>query len=263
MALGFFDGVHLGHQQLIKTAKDIACRKGLEFTVLTFFPHPKEVIRDGNVDYLIPMERKIEIFEQLGVERLYIVPFDKIVADVEPQEFINFLVTLNAEEIVVGFDFTYGKKGLGTIHTIEEHGNGRFRLTVVPKFTLKGNKVSSTLIRKLINAGEIERVTECLGSQYQTIGRLIKIQFGMVMDSVQLQIHPYYLIPKQGSYFVEVTIGNEILVTVCHVLSSAEKKLEIELPKELVMKRFKTVKIKWIKTYLHASQTVQQKSLLI
>ncbi|MEH7482436.1 FAD synthetase family protein [Neobacillus drentensis] len=116
MALGFFDGIHLGHRQLIENAKRISLQRGLELAVLTFFPHPKEVLNQMKFPYLISIERKIEIFEMLGVEQLYVIRFDEKFASLEPEVFVQqYLISLQVKEVVAGFDFTYGSKGLGNM----------------------------------------------------------------------------------------------------------------------------------------------------
>ncbi|MED3562498.1 adenylyltransferase/cytidyltransferase family protein, partial [Bacillus xiapuensis] len=78
MVLGFFDGIHLGHRKLIERAKQISLQKSLELSVLTFYPHPKEVLLHQDFDYLMSLDRKIESFRSLGVEHLYVVHFDQV-----------------------------------------------------------------------------------------------------------------------------------------------------------------------------------------
>ena len=116
MALGFFDGVHKGHQQVILTAKKIAQNKGLKLAVMSFFPHPKTVFSNEEMDYLMPMEKKAESFRSLGVDLFYIVDFTKSFAALQPKQFIKeYLVGLQVQHAVAGFDYTYGAKGAGTI----------------------------------------------------------------------------------------------------------------------------------------------------
>ena len=176
MALGFFDGVHVGHRQLIEKAKHISQQKGLELAVLTFFPHPKEVLHQVKFNYLLSLDRKIEILEQLGVERLYIVHFDKTFACLEPEIFVEkYLISLQVKEVVAGFDFTYGNKGLGNMETLEAHGKGAFCVTTVPKVELYGNKISSTLIRQFLSDGQVEHIVDYLGDYYLTKGVVTRI----------------------------------------------------------------------------------------
>ncbi len=116
MALGYFDGVHKGHRAVIQTAIDEAKRRGIKAAVMTFYPHPKEVL--GNPEkpmrYLTPLQSKINRLESLGVDVVYAVKFTKQFSQLTPKQFIDcFVVDLNVEHVVAGFDFTYGVKGSG------------------------------------------------------------------------------------------------------------------------------------------------------
>lgn len=121
MALGYFDGVHLGHQKVIGTAKQIAEEKGLTLAVMTFHPHPSHVLgRDKEPkDLITPLEDKINQIEQLGTEVLYVVKFNEVFASLSPKQFIDqYIIGLNVQHAVAGFDFTYGKYGKGTMETM-------------------------------------------------------------------------------------------------------------------------------------------------
>src|SRR5690625_811943 len=106
MAIGFFDGVHLGHQQLLQTANRLAKTKGIESSALTFSPHPDEVIKgDKNRKYLTPLQEKIAKIAACGIEKLYVMNFDKHFASLPPTDFMEkYIVSMNAKHVVVGFD---------------------------------------------------------------------------------------------------------------------------------------------------------------
>lgn len=143
MALGYFDGVHLGHQKVIGTAKQIAEEKGLTLAVMTFHPHPSHVLgRDKEPkDLITPLEDKINQIEQLGTEVLYVVKFNEVFASLSPKQFIDqYIIGLNVQHAVAGFDFTYGKYGKGTMETMPDDLDGKAGCTMVEKLTEQDKK---------------------------------------------------------------------------------------------------------------------------
>ena len=116
---------------------------------MSFFPHPKTVFSNEEVDYLMPMEKKAERFRSLGVDLFYIVDFTKSFAALQPRQFVQqYLVGLQVQYAVAGFDYTYGAKGAGTIDTIQSDSDGKIKVDVVKRFAISGEKVSSTCIRE-------------------------------------------------------------------------------------------------------------------
>lgn len=118
MVLGFFDGIHLGHRALIDTGKKIAKEKQLKLAVMTFFPHPSNVLPVKNkiTSYLSPLPKKQSLLKNMGVEKLYIVKFTEQFSGISPSDFIErYIVGLNCKHVVAGFDFTYGHKGKGYV----------------------------------------------------------------------------------------------------------------------------------------------------
>src|SRR5699024_206983 len=136
MAIGFFDGVHLGHQALFQHAKDKAAEQQMKCSAFTFSPHPDEIIkRDSDIRYLTPLEEKIDKIRKCGVDQLFVMNFDKAFASLPPLDFIEkFIAGMNVKHVVVGFDFTFGFKAEGNTTLLAEESNkGKFGLTVVPK----------------------------------------------------------------------------------------------------------------------------------
>ncbi|MBA4537497.1 FAD synthetase family protein [Bacillus aquiflavi] len=252
MALGFFDGVHLGHKQLIEKAKYIARQKGLELTVLTFFPHPKEVLNDVKFHYLISLERKIEIFEQLGVERLYVIRFDKEFASLEPEVFVQkYLISLQVREVVAGFDFTYGSKGLGTIETLETHGKGTFRVTMIPKVELYKKKISSTYIRSLLRSGKVDQIAYYLGDHYETKGWITHVYELSTLNciyKVKIKASLFNSLPNYGIYKVNVQTKQRKFQSICFICErkDGEVDVEIDVPKQIKLRNHEKVIIKWL-----------------
>ncbi|WP_203557409.1 FAD synthetase family protein [Bacillus sp. B15-48] len=209
IALGFFDGVHLGHQQVIKEAKKQADLRGLPLKIMSFFPHPKEVLINGkkSVPYLMPIAEKQKIFEKLGADCFFLIQFDAEFAALSPKEFVqNYLLDFGAKQVVAGFDFTYGHRGEGNMDRIKDDSEGKIEGFKVKKQEYEGEKISSTLIRNLILTGEIEKIPQYLGDFYQIEGKV-----RVTNQDAMMMIHPYYLLPAPGFY--EVTVTNQQLTT--------------------------------------------------
>lgn len=211
MALGFFDGIHSGHQKVIRTAKQIADDKGIESSVMTFYPHPAVVLgKVENPEYLTPIEHKQRLIESLGIDRLYIVEFNKNFSSLSPQQFVDqYMAGLSVRHAVTGFDFTYGHKGKGTTETLADHANGRFGVTIVGKVEEDGEKVSSTKIRELLRAGKVDEVPRYLGHHYEVYGTVVNGEKrGRTIGFPTANIDPAgpYLIPKPGVYAVKMLL---------------------------------------------------------
>lgn len=222
LAIGFFDGIHLGHQEVILTAKQAAVEQGIPCAVMTFNPHPREVLGKQSFPYaLTPMNEKKRLLKQMGVDYLYIVHFDKTFAAISPQQFIDeVLVSLNVNCVVVGFNYTFGHKGLGTIQHLHQFSNNRYSLKVVDPKTIEGDQVSSTLIREKLLNGQVENVSRLLGRHYLIRGTVVhgegrgkKLGF----PTANMQLSDPYFIPKTGVYAVRVTYDNRLFDGVMNI----------------------------------------------
>ena len=200
MALGFFDGVHKGHCEVINTAAKIAKERNLSLAVMSFFPHPKTVISNGKVNYLMPLSEKQEKLRKLGVDIFYIVEFDKDFASLLPAHFVTkYLVNLDVVHAVAGFDYTYGCKGAGNMDRLKADSGGLIDVTKVEKLEFQGEKISSTCIREKLLNGEVEELLSLLGHAYE-----VECEW----DGKELKHKPYYTLPAPGCY--EVTLKSMI-----------------------------------------------------
>ncbi|HZG72175.1 MAG TPA: FAD synthetase family protein [Chondromyces sp.] len=216
MALGYFDGVHLGHQKVIQTAKEKAKAQNLSLAVLSFFPHPKSVLfSNKEVSYLEPLEQKAEKLERLGVDVFYVVEFTKRLAKVEPDNFLNdYIIGLNAKEIICGFDYTYGAKASGTVDTLAVYAaTQQVGLTVVEELTWNGQKISSTLIRKYLTEGKLNELPSLLGTFYKT------------KYCQKNGLLPNYSLPNVGSY--KVLIQDRHFYVECVATVKCKKYIQI------------------------------------
>lgn len=210
MAIGFFDGVHLGHQALLKKTKEIADQLGTKSAAFTFSPHPDEVIKgEINRSYLTPLNDKINKISQFELDRLYVMKFDKQFASLPPLAFIDqYIVGMNVKHVVVGFDFTFGYKAEGNIRVLKEHAVTKgYQVTVVPKITFRNEKISSTFIRKLLKEGNVELIPYILGKHYELKVKLDKVAKGYYTITTTDK----YMIPKSGEYVVSLeTYGSRM-----------------------------------------------------
>ncbi|RST75523.1 bifunctional riboflavin kinase/FAD synthetase [Siminovitchia acidinfaciens] len=223
VALGFFDGVHEGHKNVIRTAKKTAERHGVKSAVMTFDPHPSVVLsqKGGSVEYITPLEDKIDYIEGLGIDYLLIVRFTSAFAGLEPSEFVQkYLIDLNVKYVTAGFDFTYGKYGKGTMDTLSTDGQGKLQVITVPKLEKNQEKVSSTLIRKLLRAGRTEDVHKLMGRYYTTKGTVIhgeKRGRLLGFPTANIRLNDDYIVPKEGVYAVRMQVNGQWENGVCNI----------------------------------------------
>lgn len=213
-AIGFFDGIHKGHQQVINTAVKIAEDKNMESAVITFHPHPSVVLSKGKkkVNYITPLKEKQSILQKMSVDRLYVIEFNEQLAKLTPQEFIDqFIIGLNIKHVVAGFDFTYGHKGKGNMTTIKDQTRDEFTYTMINKVQVNNEKVSSTLIRGLLKEGRIKHVNDLLGRSLSITGRVVegsKRGREIGYPTANLVVDEQALLPKPGIYAVKVIYKN-------------------------------------------------------
>jgi cytidyltransferase-like protein len=223
MALGFFDGLHYGHREVIKTALRIAKEKGAQLAVMSFFPHPKSVLSNGEkqIDYLMPLSVKEKILRGLGVDTFYIVEFTRGFAALSPEQYVkDYLVNLGVIHAVAGFDFTYGSRGIGNLDRLQKDSGGIIDVTKVEKVACRGEKISSTSIRERLAAGNVEDLPDFLGCYYEIEG---------MWDGQSFKLNPYYTLPTPGKYAVTINIGNLSKFTEV-IVEEKQLKPVLELP---------------------------------
>jgi len=192
VALGTFDGVHLGHRRVIETLHGA----GDEPTVVTFEPHPRTAL--GNrVDLLIPLERRLELLGELGVEATLVVEFTLDVAGLEPEQFADqFLRPLGATTVVAGEDFRFGRARKGDLALLERLG---FATRPVPLL----EDVSSTRIRELVRAGDVRAAAALLGRPVEVEGVVVTgdARGGTLgFPTANLDVRAELLVPQNGIY---------------------------------------------------------------
>lgn len=216
LALGFFDGVHRGHQEVIRTAKTIANEKGLKLAVMTFNHHPAVVFQKVNykkMKYITTIEQKEEKMRQLGVDYLYIIEFTSSFASLSPQDFVDeYMVGLHAKVVVAGFDYTYGKKDIANMSILPTYAKGRFEVVEVEKLSEHDEKVSSTAIRECMKIGDMYAAKKLLGYAYETTGIVVHgDKRGRLLGypTANIKVPTYSLLPTGGVYVVKIKVANK------------------------------------------------------
>lgn len=213
-AIGFFDGIHQGHQKVIHTAVKKAKENNMESAVITFHPHPTVVLRNAqNVKYITPLREKQSILQKMDVDRVYIIKFNKELSQLPPQDFVDhFIIGLNIRHIVAGFDYTYGHKGAGNMTMMQEQTRDKFDITVIDKVERDHEKVSSTKIRELMKSGDMPRVNKLLQRPLFFYGMVVdgkKRGRKLGFPTANIQSDNDLLFPRPGVYAVKVIYKNE------------------------------------------------------
>jgi riboflavin kinase/FMN adenylyltransferase len=207
VTIGVFDGVHRGHQELIQRALQRARDSGLPLVLITFDPHPSEVVRPGShPPVLTPVWRKADLVEWLGVDAFFVLPFTTELSRMAPDEFVHVVLVerLHAAAVVVGQNFRFGHKAAGDLDQLRTLGS-RFGFSTEGVGMLRDDDVtlSSTFVRSSIDAGEVGQAAEALGRPHRIDGIVVRgegrgKQLGYPTANVHTDRH--IAIPADGVY---------------------------------------------------------------
>ena len=223
VALGYFDGVHIGHQKVIETVKTIGQEKGLATAVMTFDPHPSVILNKHvkHVRLLTPMQDKIELMEKMGLDYLFIVRFSPDFANLSPQRFVDdYLISLHVKHVVAGFDYSYGQFGKGTMETLPIHAREKFEVTTVSKLDLGDEKISSTRIRQELINGHTESINDLLSRQFTVKGSVVdgeKRGRLLGFPTANVEVDSEYYLPGTGVYCVRMKVRGSWYNGICNV----------------------------------------------
>ena len=202
VTIGVFDGVHRGHQSLIRHNLELAGQLDLESVVVTFDPNPLEVLRpDAAPTRLCDLSRRVELIAELGVELVEVLEFDADVAAMSADDFVETVLrkNLDARHVVIGHGFRFGHRAAGTAQTLREAG------LVVDEFSLVGDEepVSSTRIRAAVATGEVESAAQLLGRPHEVAGVVVpgeKRGRALGFPTANIEHHPRAAVPADGVY---------------------------------------------------------------
>jgi len=205
--VGFFDGVHLGHQAVLARAVEAARERGIRSVAITFDRHPREVLTPGSEPRLLTtVERKASLVEAAGIDALVVLLFDRDFSLIPAEAFVEDTLVggAHARHAVMGANFTFGFKARGTMETLPELG-APFGLTAeaVPLVEVDGRTVSSTSIREALAAGDLEWPSVALGRRFVLDGEVVTGHGrgkGLGYPTANLRTWPRLLLPGQGIY---------------------------------------------------------------
>lgn len=214
VTIGNFDGVHLGHQRLFREVVGAARRLGGTGVALTFDPHPLKVLRPDGIKLISTLEQKIELIEMAGIDVLLILPFTREFAATSAEGFVAdiLIAGLGVRELVVGYDYAFGKGRRGNIEFLRRQGEVHgYAFSVVDALEVDGVVVSSSTIRELIGQGRMGEVRQLLGRPYQIRGEVQRgrQRGGRVVGfpTANLRLSEEDLCPRLGVYVVQVSCG--------------------------------------------------------
>ena len=223
LAIGFFDGLHKGHQTVIQKAIEIADEMNVCPAVMTFNPHPSHLFAKGHskIGYITPLEEKQRILSQMGIDTLFIAKFDHDLASLTPKEFVDSVLNkLAIRHVVAGYDFTFGTKGQGTMDQMKTLSEGKFGTTTIEKIAHDNEKVSSTRIRELLSEGRVSETAELLGRPFRSIGTVVDgDKRGRLLGFSTANIIPgnELIVPENGVYAVRFTVDGTTYDGVCNI----------------------------------------------
>jgi len=216
VALGNFDGVHLGHQKLIGRIRENASRTGGLSAVYTFEPHPVKILAPSQCPRLLnTLDQKLRYLGRYGVDIAVVEPFSHELAKLTPEVFFRDIIVgrLKAHSIVAGYDFTFGLHRQGTIETLEELGReSGIDVSIVPAEFLGETLISSSLIRKIVREGRVDEAAKFLGRPYEIEGEVIPGRgLGVTLAARTANLKPFNeIMPGDGVYWTLTSVeGSE------------------------------------------------------
>ena len=216
VAIGTFDGVHVGHQRVIGAAVAAARERELTASVLTFDHHPLAVVDPSHQPRLLtPPAMKEQLIDELGVDELVVLHFDAELAALSPATFCRDILQrrLGARVVAVGENFTFGARGAGDAETLRECGRRHgFETTVVPLLTADGRPISSSRIRRLLNEGRLHEVRDILGRPPRTVGLVVhgdRRGRTLGFPTANIDAHTGMIFPGRGVYAARVRLRSD------------------------------------------------------
>ena len=226
VALGNFDGIHIGHKYLIEDMLKKAKARNLKSSVLLFRNHTKTILNKDsstNLGIITSNDQKLEILNKLGVETIYTMNFDRNTMKLSGKEFVENIIInkLNAKLVTVGFDYRFGYKALGDSKYLKKLGLEKgFETNIINPIYVEEEIVSSTAIRNLIKIGDIKKANHFLGRPYALRGKVTSGENRgnkMGYPTANLKLDHDYVIPKTGVYETTTLLGNKEFLSLTNI----------------------------------------------
>lgn len=216
---GTFDGVHVGHQQILKRVNEIAKANNGESVLITYWPHPRLVLYpdDTELKLLNTFEEKADLLRDQGINHLLRIPFTKEFSQLTSEQFIQkvLIQTINTKKLVIGYDHRFGNNREGRFEQLKVNSRTYgFEVEEIPKQEVDHVGVSSTKIRNSLLKGEVDLANDLLGTEYSMIGRVIKGEkigriIGFPTANLEIEMR-HKLIPADGAYAVKVVYNRTV-----------------------------------------------------
>jgi riboflavin kinase / FMN adenylyltransferase len=216
VTVGTFDGVHRGHQEILRYLRQRAEQVGGSATVVSFDPHPREVVQGEAVPLLSTLDERATLIAAEGVDRFVVLPFTRDLSMLEPEAYVRDVLveTVGMREIVIGYDHAFGRNRTGTRTTLEEMGpRYGFTVDVIPEQMVQEATVSSSRVRSLLLEGNVAESRLLLGRPYAMTGSVSRgDQRGRTIGfpTANLRLPPRKLIPRGGVYAVRASISGDL-----------------------------------------------------
>ena len=214
---GTFDGVHLGHQKILRRLQELATRKQGETVLLTYWPHPRLILQpeDKSLRLLTTLSEKVKLLEEMGVDHLIILPFTKELSQMSSDEFIRDILVdkIQTKTLVIGYDHKFGKNREGSFEYLQSHSHlFGFAIEEISRQDVDDLGVSSTKIRTALAQGDISTANKYLGRPYDLSGQVVKGQqigrsLGFPTANIQIA-DDYKLLPRDGAYAVHAEVNS-------------------------------------------------------
>lgn len=221
-ALGFFDGVHLGHQALLRACRELAAESGCDAGAVTFQQHPQTLVNGAAPKLICSFADRDALLRRYGAQEILALPFDNALRSMPWQDFLDMLVeSYAAAGFVCGYDFRFGRSGEGNASTLENYCKERnLACRVVPEQTLDGEEVSSTAIRYALQQGNFEKACAMLGHGYVLSGEVVRgRQLGSTIGipTANLQLAEELEQPQTGVYAANAWVNGKMYFAVTNI----------------------------------------------
>lgn len=224
VTVGVFDGVHIGHQLIMKKVREYADQFNACAVAVTFDRNPEDLVgKDGSVPYISTLEQKIELIEEQGIDLTVLLPLKTEILSLSPEQFVKDIICgkLSAIKVVVGTNFTFGRGRAGNVDLLRKMGAEMgFDVIAVPPLTVDNITVSSTLIRKYLQEGDVEKALELLGHPFVLEGTVVEgNRIGRTLGFPTANIKPVnkQVIPGNGIYAVSTFVDGVNWIGVCNI----------------------------------------------
>ncbi len=223
ITMGSYDGVHAGHKEIIRQINTIAKNIDGESVIITFSPHPREVLFGTQQKLINTLDEKITLLDQQGVDVLIVIPFTLEFGDIEPNDFVKDILVgkIGASKIVIGYDHRFGKANRGDINLLKSlQSKFNFEVLQIPQFNVGTDLVSSTVVREALINGNISDVNRYIGYQYF-------ITCDISPNGTITVKSENKLLPPAGDYDVAVYCTTEPIETTLNISDNGDMKIDV------------------------------------